>query len=423
MIPKLILSDSKGNIYVHPTLKMAAGSAKGFVLPEAGSFLPLPKGSTFLYMPFHAAVGWDEASKTLVRVEEFGTTRAFPVSAFLIPGFTRTYLPAAIKSEKGATLPLWPYAACGYLNGKFYAAAIPIDTMRRQKPHYYANMYLNKMKKNIKSVLKQYPKNRLLKHLSHCSLFYNCRNAQNLFLNRWEAPLPVSPACNARCIGCLSFQDTECAQSSHERIDFVPTAKEVCEVGIYHLKNSRQPQVSFGQGCEGEPLLQFRLLEDSISLMRASTGKGTIHLNTNGSCAEYIEKLARAGLDSVRISLNSLKPALYGAYYRPRGYGLGDVLDSIKTAKKNGLFVSLNFLTFPGFSDSKEEVERLVKFLKKRYVDLLQLRNLSIDPDFLLSRMPVGLGPAMGIVRMIEVIKRECPGLRMGYFNVPRERF
>ena len=157
--------------------------------------------------------------------------------------------------------------------------------------------------------------------------------------------------------------------------------------------------------------------------MRRLTRRGTIHLNTNGFCPEYLKELAFLGLNSVRISLNSFSPKRYNAYYRPCGYKFNDVVDSIVQAKKCGLFVSLNYLLFPGVSDASQEIKRLIVFLKKGYVDLLQLRNLSIDPQVFLDRMPLTLGRPLGILNMIALIKGQCPRLRLGYFNLPKEKF
>lgn len=418
MKPNLVLSDSKGHIFVHPTYKMLGADTKDFHLPLPCELIALPKGSTLFFMPAHAGIGWDEERQSFISVEEFQGKKVFAVSAFMIPGFTRLYLPAARKLDKETILPLWPYTAVGWFKGKFYVAAIKVDHMSRQRPAYYRQM--TQMNKNIEKAIKEFPENRLLKHLSHCALQYNCRNAQNLFLKRWEAPLPISPACNSRCLGCISFQDAECGPASHERIRFVPKPQEVFEVAAGHLSQARQAMVSFGQGCEGEPLLEFKVLKESISLIRKKVHRGTIHLNTNGSNPLYLKELASLGLNSVRISLNSLNPERYEAYYRPKNYRFNDVLTSIACSKKSGLFVSLNFLVFPGFSDSEDEVSALIEFLKKGHVDLLQLRNLSIDPEFFKSRMPVSQNKPMGIFAMISLIRKNCPRLRTGYFNLPK---
>jgi pyruvate-formate lyase-activating enzyme len=421
MIPRLVLSDKKGRIFVHPTLSMLGFDGRDFCLPSEKDVILLPKDSLLFYMPGHVAFGWDKRQETKVSVEKFHGEVVFAVSAFLIPGFTRLYLPSAKKIDSKVTLPLWPYTAVGWQKGRFYACAVKIDPLKRQRPFYYRQGAL--MEAAIDRTLRRSPENRLFKHLSRCALLYNCRNAQNLFLKRWEAPLPVSPGCNSRCLGCLSFQESDCAQASHERISFVPTPQELLEVAGEHLKEAREPIVSFGQGCEGEPLLQFPLLKKSIALMRQRTQRGTIHLNTNGFCPKYLKKLASLGLNSVRISINSFSKERYQAYYRPCGYKFSDVLASIAQAKKSGLFVSLNYLLFPGASDEKNEVRRLIAFLKKGYVDLLQLRNLSIDPELFLYRMPPVKSGSLGISNMIKLIKKECPGLRLGYFNLPKEKF
>lgn len=418
MIPRLVLSDKKGNIFVHPTLKMMGKDLRGYVALAPQEVIALPRDSAIFYMPGRVAVGWDEGRKMPVPVSRWLDREVFPAGALMIPGFTRLYLPAAEKLMGAPVLPLWPYTAVGWQKGAFRVAAFQVDQRRHQRPCYYRDRAL--IKKNAADVLRRFPLNRLFKHLAFCALTYNCRNAQNLFLRRWEAPLPVSPSCNARCLGCLSQQESDCALASHQRISFVPTAHEVSEVGLYHLLSARRAMVSFGQGCEGEPLLQFALLAESIHRMRRATKRGMIHLNTNGFHPEYIKELAASGLGSVRFSLNSLSPDTYCAYYRPAGYDLFDVLSSVKEAARCGLTVSLNFLVMPGYSDSAEEVGRLLKFLKKGYVHMLQLRNLSIDADFFSERMPVPESRPLGVLEMVRRIKKEVPRLCLGYFNPGR---
>ncbi len=78
--------------------------------------------------------------------------------------------------------------------------------------------------------------------------------------------------------------------------------------------------MSFGQGCEGEPLIVSDVIRDAILLIRKETSKGTINLNTNASLPSRVAELADAGLDSMRISMNSPRPKTYKAYFR-QGYG------------------------------------------------------------------------------------------------------
>src|SRR5690606_10478179 len=99
---------------------------------------------------------------------------------------------------------------------------------------------------------------------------------------------------NARCVGCISHQQTETGvTASQERIAFIPSVEEIAEFTVDHLRNAPQAVVSFGQGCEGEPLTQGLLLEESITAIRKQTDRGTINLNSNASKPLVIERLCR----------------------------------------------------------------------------------------------------------------------------------
>jgi pyruvate-formate lyase-activating enzyme len=206
-----------------------------------------------------------------------------------------------------------------------------------------------------------------------------------------------------------------------ERIRFVPTVDEVLEVALPHLEEAEDAIVSFGQGCEGEPLMQWRLLERSIRELRERTDRGTVNLNTNGSFPDRVAKLCDAGLDSVRVTLNSPHLKFYKRYHRPRGYTFGEVVDSLVQAKEKGVYTSINLLVFPGFTDREEEVEGLIELIRETNLDLIQMRNLNIDPDLYLKTM--GRGEGIGISKMVNVLKKEFPSLQFGYFNRTKESF
>ncbi len=78
-------------------------------------------------------------------------------------------------------------------------------------------------------------------------------------------------------------------------------------MGAGHLARVRHAVASFGQGCEGEPLLQANTLTQAVQRIRRRTQQGTINLNTNASRPEAVAKLAAVGLDSMRVSLNSAR--------------------------------------------------------------------------------------------------------------------
>ena len=417
-LPFLIFSDSRGKIYRHPYLRMAVSSFRSFLRPESQELMPLPEGSALFYMPQRAPVGYNLQAKAFEVVSVFQRKKVFAVSASPIPGILRLYNPAAIAKDK-KMLSLWGYSACGELSGRFYLAAKRIDRRVRQSPRFYDN---KKIKQAVNRFYKQYPDNRLYAHLANCALNYNCLAAKNLFLERWEAPLPTARFCNAGCLGCLSLQKSDCA-ASHQRINFKPKVSEIVEVMSNHLKSAREAIISFGQGCEGEPLLEADIITDSIYKVRDKISRGTINMNTNASLPKKIEELCRAGIDSFRVSLNSPDEGSYNIYFKPRNYKFRDVVRSVAIAKKHRKFVSINLFVFPGFTDSQPQVKSLFRFIKNTGIDMIQWRNLNIDPDFYRKIMPCETQNSLGITGLLKAVKHQFPHLKMGYFNLPKENF
>jgi len=421
--PHLVFSDPEGRILDHPHLKLAGRSGDQMVRPLPSELVPLPMGSQLFILPGRIPIGWDEGKGSFMLSERMEMGRkemaCTPVAAFLPPGYVRTLLPATQLMAKAPTLPLWAYSSVGWKDGRFWATGLLIDPNPHWHPKYFGNDRL--LSRKIDQVLKKNIENRLLLQLSRCALEYHCFAAKNVFFQRWECPLPTSPSCNADCMGCISLQPSECCPASQERIQFVPTVQEVLDVALPHLEKAEDGIVSFGQGCEGEPLMQWQLLEKSIQKLREKTNRGTVNLNTNGSFPKRVRRLCEAGLDSIRVTLNSPHPDYYRRYHRPRGYAFKEIEDSLMVAKEKGVYTSINLLVFPGFTDREAEVAGLIALIKRTRVDLIQMRNLNIDPDLYLKEM--GRGEGMGISRMIETLKREFPSLQFGYFNRTKEHF
>ncbi|MGZ3674933.1 MAG: radical SAM protein, partial [Ktedonobacterales bacterium] len=270
--------------------------------------------------------------------------------------------------------------------------------------------------------LRAEPENRILQQHAHCALDYSCPTASNVFFRRWEGAIAVSPGCNARCIGCISKQDEEELVSPQDRLMFVPAVDEIVEVAVAHLEQAHDTILSFGQGCEGEPLLQARRIEQALRAIRARTARGTLNINTNASNPRALQRLYDAGLDSLRASTISARRETYDAYYRPIGYTFDDVKRSLMLARDAGVYSSINLLCFPGLIDAEDEIEALVDFLRETGVRLVQLRNLNIDPEVLLPRLPKPNGKPLGIPALIETLRRETPEVEIGNFSRPIKR-
>ncbi len=425
-MPRLLFADDRGVVYDHPTLRAAVRTGDDVVAPRERP-VALPDGATLTMLPGRRPVGIAaDGSLAVLSEVKVGRRRIVPhaVGATLPPGFTRTFLPAAARPplatvDASPILPQWAYTAAALGPDGPVAWALRTDRRSHWSPARHSTPDLPRLVRRALAGTA----NPIYRQLSRCALEWRCFTAQNTFYARDEGAIPSSAACNAACIGCLSEQDEGMPPSSHERIARPPSAEEMAEVALRHLERATgKVMVSFGQGCEGEPLLRWKEIEKAIRLVRARTSRGSIHANTNGSLPDALGRLVDAGLDSCRISTNSASPDLYEAYYRPVRYGLGDVERSIRTAKGKGAYVALNLLTFPGVTDREGEAERICALVARTGVDQVQTRPLAIDPDVYLAvaRGKGAGGAAIGIRALVAALKAARPGLVVGNFSRAR---
>ena len=340
----------------------------------------MPYGSELMYLPDRQPVLLNIKTGRYETLKEHPYEpgeKIFPVAAFNSPGYVITRVSAYRENRMAQTLPLFSYGAVGWFNNSFRSAVVLVDSEPRQDLRRMQRKYVVA---GVERMRKQMPGNRLRAHLEKCALTYGCPAGKNFFLGRYEAPLPTAKHCNARCLGCLSLQKDSDIPHSQDRIAFTPSPKEIAEVALAHIRRVPKSVVSFGQGCEGDPLLAVEVIEPAIRQIRSQTLEGTINMNTNGSRPEVLAQLFDTGLDSVRISMNSVREKCYDAYFRPQGYSFISVLNSIDTALAHDKFVAINYLNFPGFSDTPREVEALVRFLEKHPIQMIQWRNLNFDP-------------------------------------------
>jgi len=408
--PKLLFADQDGNIYDHPDLEMLVRHGSELARPRPDEYIPLPDESELYLLPGRRAVGLDPETGEVEVMEEQA------VAAFVRPGFTLSGTPAYLSDDDAPTLPLLSYAPVGYANGKIWAACKQVDTDTRQ---VFSGIDPDRIRRGARKWMADFPDNRLVAHLSRCALTYCCPAARNLALGRFEAPLPTARTCNARCLGCISQQPEESGfPAPQNRIDFLPTPKEILEIMHGHAAHEKRPIFSFGQGCEGEPLTEWKTLAESTRQYRKQGGKGTVNVNTNAGMPDAVTALAEAGVSSIRVSLNSVRKDFHEAYYRPTSFTFEDVVESMRRAKAGGMFVSLNYLYFPGVSDTEDEVQALCDLVASVGVDFIQLRNMNLDPEIYLDlAAPFAQGPNMGLNNFRKRVKKARPDLGFGYFN------
>lgn len=415
--PYILYSDGKGNIFEDLSLHPAGRSGWDAMPIPDDEWIELPEGGQLYELPGRRGIGLDAETGEMALCD-----KGWAVAAFIPPAHTGYYVAAYETLPDAPTLPLFCYTAVGWYDGRFYVPARRVEQDIRQE---CAGFDDKKVKTGVTDMLEAYPHNRLVQHLANnCALTYHCPAARNYFMGRWECPIPSSPACNANCVGCISFQpEEESIVSTQDRLTFKPTAEEIVEFTVPHLESAPFPIVSFGQGCEGEPLLMWETIRESIIEMRKHTPKGSININTNGSKPNAVRALCEAGLNSIRVSLNSAREEIYTPYYRPNNYKFEDIIESLKVVREFGGWTSINYFVFPGMTDSVAEYEALRKLIIDTDLQMIQWRNFNIDPDWYLGKIGVvETGEILGMKQLMDLIQEEFPNLKYGYFNPPMER-
>jgi len=167
----------------------------------------------------------------------------------------------------------------------------------------------------------------------------------------------VTSRCNFRCLYCMpntpfDLEPRENLLSYEELFQFLKVA---IDEGVKKVRITG-----------GEPLLR-RDLDRFIKMLRDYSPELEIALTTNGYyLAEQGERLKKAGLDRVNISLDSLKPEV-AARIAQREV-LDRVLAGIETAIRLGFGVKLNSVIMRGIND--DEVEELLEFGRRKGVPI-----------------------------------------------------
>ena len=181
--------------------------------------------------------------------------------------------------------------------------------------------------------------------------------------------IALTPRCNLKCIYCHHEGEVGPTGEIPDEM-VVNVARAAAELGVRSLKFTG-----------GEPLLRHGL-PDLIAQMPQDLD---ISLTTNGVfLAEQADALARAGLDRVNISLDSLDSKNYCAITGGKARDLERVLAGIDAAKEAGLVpIKLNVVVL---KKNEFEIPELIDFSRRKgvilqLIELLDLKNLGISGD------------------------------------------
>jgi len=74
-------------------------------------------------------------------------------------------------------------------------------------------------------------------------------------------------------------------------------------------------------------------------------------------------------------------------------------------------------MELPGFTDQPDEIEALESLIRNYNIDMIQWRNLNIDPELYWEEMNPLAQDGIGIKKMIEYFRGKFPYLKHGYFT------
>ena len=182
----------------------------------------------------------------------------------------------------------------------------------------------------------------------------------------------LTDRCNLRCSYCmppegLPWLPTESTLTDDEIIRVIRVA--VTRLGVRRIRFTG-----------GEPLLRAGLerIVAAAAGLTGPDGRPELSLTTNGlGLDKRVERLARAGLDRVNISVDSLDPVRYARLTRRDR--LPDLLRSIQAVERAGLRpLKLNSVIMRGVNE--EDILPLARFALARGYQLRFIEQMPLGP-------------------------------------------
>lgn len=177
--------------------------------------------------------------------------------------------------------------------------------------------------------------------------------------------MSVTDRCDFRCVYCMS-----------EHMTFLPraqvlTLEELAFIGETFVELGVKKIRLTG----GEPLVRHNV-EQLFDHLGALTELNELTFTTNGShLSQYAERLKKAGVKRINISLDSLKPTLFKELTRIGE--LSQVLAGIEKAREVGFQrIKLNAVILSGRNDN--EVLDLLRFALERGIDISYIEEMPL---------------------------------------------
>jgi nitrogen fixation protein NifB len=197
--------------------------------------------------------------------------------------------------------------------------------------------------------------------------------------------LPVAPACNITCKFCVRKHD--CANESRPGVTSkIISPTEAVDLVDRVVRNLPAIRV-VGIAGPGDPLANEATFE-TLNLINRKFPALTKCLSTNGLLLpDRLDSLLDAGLDTLTVTMNALRPWVGAQIYSRAEYGgriytgeeaarllFFNQITGIKKAIRSGLRVKVNSVLVPGIND--QEMPELAALLEGTGVSLMNIMPL-----------------------------------------------
>ncbi len=180
--------------------------------------------------------------------------------------------------------------------------------------------------------------------------------------------ISVTDRCNLRCTYCMPEEGIKLLD--HNKILSFEEIVEIVRVGVSLSINKVRL-------TGGEPLVRKGIV-DLVRMISSVEGIEDLSMTTNGILLnDMAEPLAKAGLNRVNISLDTIDPLKYISI--TRNGGIEKVFKGIEAAKKAGLEpIKINCVIFK--NESEQNARNVARFAKEnnlqiRYIHQIDLRT------------------------------------------------
>lgn len=176
----------------------------------------------------------------------------------------------------------------------------------------------------------------------------------------------VTDRCNFRCVYCMPPEGVTLI--SHKDViryeELMRLLTIFSELGVKHIRLTG-----------GEPTVRLGIV-DFVREVKALPDIESIAMTTNGLLLpELLDDLVDAGLDSVNISLDTLKPERFDEITRTSG-NLPKVLEAIQRSTEAGLNTKVNCVAMRGIND--DELADLTRLAQDRPVSVRFIEYMPI---------------------------------------------